>query len=179
MTRSKVKDVHDSMKNKLLTMMKAWEQSGNGAGQRDVSFGDDGWGHFDPETMDGDDRAQFLRNPNEYYLLYFWHCIDEEGVIAQTLSQLPQSMEASTDNFAIVSERDSKKDRRQIANSISKIADAVADGAASIKVRVRATLQDQLERLEEELSDLEDNADNARIRRRLLKKKARIEKDLA
>ena len=126
MTRSKVKDVHDSMKNKLLTMMKAWEQSGNGAGQRDVSFGDDGWGHFDPETMDGDDRAQFLRNPNEYYLLYFWHRIDEEGVIAQTLSQLPQSMEASNDNFAIVSERDSKKDRRQIANSISKIADAAS-----------------------------------------------------
>ena len=64
-------------------------------------------------------------------------------------------------------------------NSISKIADAVADGAASIKVRVRASLQDQLERLEEELSDLEDNDNNARIRRRLLKKKARIEKDLA
>ena len=69
-----------------------------------------------------------------------------------------------------------QKDRRHITNSISKIADAVADGAASIKGRVCASLQDQLERLEEELSDLQDNANNARIQQRLLKKKkARIE----
>ena len=42
-TCSKVKDIHDSMKNKLLTIIKAWEQSGNGAGQRDASFGEDEW----------------------------------------------------------------------------------------------------------------------------------------
>jgi hypothetical protein len=97
-TRAKVKDKFQEMKNQLHSIVVKWELSGNGGGQRDPDAPD--FGHFDlEEAVDGDNRRNFLpdNNDNLYYLLYFWHRLEEENYLQLTLAKFPDSVAADSD----------------------------------------------------------------------------------
>jgi len=60
MTRSKMKEKHDSLKKRLHTMIVNYEKSGNCGGQCAETSPD--WGKFDlDETFDGDNRDSFCQ----------------------------------------------------------------------------------------------------------------------
>ena len=102
-TRSKVKEKYDEMKNQLHSMVVKWELSGNGGMQR--SDDADDFGAFDlEEVIDGDNRRNFLPDGNDslYYLLYFWHRLEEEGFLQFTLAKFPDNVAIDSDNFSTV-----------------------------------------------------------------------------
>lgn len=128
-TRAKVKEKYNEMKNHLHAMVIKWERSGSGGQQRSDHAED--WGTFDPDLVeDGDDRQNFLPtgNANMYYLLYYWHKLDEEGYLQFTLAKLPDSVKATSDQFTLVSPPEPKRlklpDRQQeaLAASIDALA---------------------------------------------------------
>ena len=86
-TRDKVKEEFNNMKFMLHDVVKNYELSGNGGGQRNEE--DDDWGScglVGTEIVDGDDRSNFLtlggKKPEmerHWYLLYYWHHFEEES----------------------------------------------------------------------------------------------------
>jgi len=85
------------------------ELSGDGACQRQKSSKD--WGHFALEDcVDGDHRANFIRNPNGSFLLCWWAVLDEEQSLHFTCVVLPDSMTASSESCP--SQKKGKKKRK-------------------------------------------------------------------
>ena len=132
----------------------------------------------DPELCNGDNRSNFLQNPSEFYVLYFWHRLDQEGKITFTLSQLLESMAASADKCASVLEltkRTRSSRDNSVAESLSGVATGISQNTMANNGRLVAALVDKLEVLEDELSDLEDDEASQKKRRRIMKKIARTE----
>ena len=103
LTRDKAKDIMVSIRPRLASIVANYELSGAGAGQMREE-GCDEYGHFDlSQCVAGDDRRNFIKNSTESYLLYWWHCLDEDGFVQFTLCVLDKFMRANANDFALVS----------------------------------------------------------------------------
>lgn len=75
-------------------IVRDWEKSGNGFGQRVHT--EEEWGHFHGcyNMQDGDNRGSFLPNDvsNREHLLYFWDLSEEEGVLGNMLNILAKDV---------------------------------------------------------------------------------------
>ncbi|KAG7373795.1 hypothetical protein IV203_012890 [Nitzschia inconspicua] len=129
--KAKVQEQYNIMTKHLHAMVVEWEQSGNGGQQRSDDAPD--WGRFDSDlVVDGDDRKNFLpastRNNNMSYLLYFWHKLDEEGCLQQTLVKLPDRIKTASDQTSLVGTLTTKRHKtsdRKPAASIDSLARTV------------------------------------------------------
>ena len=125
-TRAKVKEKYDEMRGQLNGMIVKWELSGNGGHQRSEDADD--FGHFDPEeVIDGDDKRNFLPNDAMYYLLYYWHRLDEEGFLQFTLAKLPESAKACSDHYSLVSAPARKKPKSDSGDKLSASIDSLTN----------------------------------------------------
>ena len=102
LTRDKAKDLLAGSRPKLAKMCADYKLSGAGGGQqRDEN--DSLYGHFDANNcVDGDDRRKFCHSSSDVYLLYWWHCLDEEGFLQFTICTLDCFMQANADKFNLV-----------------------------------------------------------------------------
>ena len=105
MKPERAKALISSMKPRIAKMIANYEQSGNGDGMRgshdgDDDNNDDGAGrHFDlANCIAGDSKRSFLAQGDPTDLLYWWHVLEEEGMLEYTISVLPESIGASSDN---------------------------------------------------------------------------------
>ena len=73
------------MRPRLTKIVNKYKLSGAGAGQMSSEDEDD-YGNFDINRCEGGDNyAIFVESNNEVFLLYWWHCLDEEGFFQSTL----------------------------------------------------------------------------------------------
>ena len=148
-----------------------WEKSGNGDGQQRAEDNVD-WGKtslIDTETIDGDNRGNFLtiggtkpENKKEWFLLFFWYRMEEEGLIQFVLAKLPQHMAANSDVFtAIVSTSGLRNtsSRAEIATGITALSEAMNGFVRAIENNStreqRNFTSQEIRRLEEEIFQLE------------------------
>ena len=88
-----------------------YEKSGNRGDQRLEDDMD--WGLknlMEVQTMDGDDRKKFLtlegkapENARHWYVLYFWHMLEQQGLLQFALAKLPNHMLANSEQYSLVS----------------------------------------------------------------------------
>jgi hypothetical protein len=129
-TRSKVKEKYDEMRIHLNGMIVKWELSGSGGHQRDADPVSADFGHFDPEdVIDGDDKRNFLPNGNDsmYYLLYYWHRLDEDNCLQFTLAKLPECAKATSEHFTLVSPPAKKKTKSEHGDKLSASIDSLTN----------------------------------------------------
>ena len=144
----------------LFPIIANYETSGNGGGQRQEDDSD--WGStnlMETSVVDGDDRNGFLtlggkqpENEKHFYVLYFWHLLDEGGLVQFTLAKLPKYIAADSESFNLVSplrgpglQQDS---RAQLAASVGLVADGFGAIAANM-------IAEQLDNKYEKLYDVE------------------------
>jgi len=142
-TREKVKEKYNEMKNHLHSMILKYERSGNGGYQRSEDAQD--WGEFDEDlVMDGDDRKNFLPggNQNLYYLLYFWYKLDSEGYLQFTLAVLPKNVKASSDEFSFVAKRPEKK--QKTSESTEKLNDTLTSLSETMRSQMKTEYFEKL-----------------------------------
>ena len=169
MTGAKMKEKYDSLKKRLHLMICNWEKSGNGGLQRDDSAPD--WGTFSlEETVDGDDRANFLpqyedgRVNTDYYLLYFWEKLDKEGYVQFTLAKLPEWMKSNSRVFSLVAtdrkgrENEKAKARTDLAASIATVGEAIKTQATESVARNINSLEKQLLDVDLKLLELQPDS---------------------
>ena len=107
MTPDRAKALLASMKPKIAKIVSNYEQSGNGDGMRRDD--DDGMRHDDDDNPDdddddpqqfhlrGDDRGSFLGTETTD-LLYWWHVLEDEGMLRYTLAVLPDSIAVTSES---------------------------------------------------------------------------------
>ena len=81
MSRDKAKDLLVASRPKLAKMCSDYEMSGAGGGQQRAED-NELYGHFDANRCKaGNDRRKFCHSSSDAYLLYWWHRLDEEGIL--------------------------------------------------------------------------------------------------
>ena len=179
MDATKAKEIYYQMKNKLHQIIGNWELSGNGEGQR--SDDDPNWGSCDAYdlqttgTVNGADRVSFLRDPKEWYLLYFWHRLDQLKLVHFTLAKLPKWMSANASSFVIVASsdrHDMKMEARRELNS------TIGNVGIAIKRLVDGQANERIAEFIEKVSDLELKIlceDDEEVKHLLRKRKEQFE----
>ena len=99
MSRDKVKDLIVAAWPKLANMVKMYERSRSGAGQREEE--DEDYGKVDiTKCVEGDDRARFMESGvKEIYLLNWGHKLDVEGFVKFTWCILDKFQRANASDF--------------------------------------------------------------------------------
>ena len=160
-TRDKVKEEFNNMKFMLHDIVKNYELSGNGGGQRNEE--DDDWGSsglIGTELVDGDDRSNFLtlggKKPDmekNWYLLYYWHRLDEEGLVQFALSKLPKFMSANSNHFENVTSPKKKKHKSELTEAIGGVGKGIQNFASTINASHMDKKEVELYNLKMELAD--------------------------
>ena len=110
MTSEKSKYIMADMRPCLTQMIHNYEESGQGAGNREIE--DKDWGYFDISKGRGiDDRSKFLLWKTKTSLLYMWARLDEYNLLSFTCSKLPFSHVANSDHAPQVSTTNINKDK--------------------------------------------------------------------
>ena len=144
LTAEKVKKIIADTRRHVTDMVMRWERSGNGSNQLIDEEDSNGavdydlWGRFDPETMDGDDRGNFLGTRPHHWLMV-WHLCDEGDLLRFTCAQLRDEHSASSSATPSVISRGNSNTlsargfaqkqfelTKQIAKSVKDISKAVA-----------------------------------------------------
>ena len=113
LTVEKAKDILSSIKPMIVDLITRYEQSGMGAGNRNLSADD--WGLFDITLCDnGDDRKCFLNTESQSYLLYWWKILDQEELLHFSCVKLPNELTANSSHFSLVSDG---RSARRVINS--------------------------------------------------------------
>ena len=113
-----------------------YEKSGNGGDQRLED--DKDWGLtnlMEVETMNRDDRKKFLtledkapENAWHWYVLYFWHMLEQQGLLRFALAKLPKQMLANSEQYSLVSISKSSwsgDNKAKLAASVEKVANGI------------------------------------------------------
>ena len=169
MTRDKAKDLLVTTRPLMMKMINNYELSGAGGGQC-RSEEDENFGSFDiARCEEGDDRANFLDNKSNSYLLYWWQRFDDEGFLQFTLCKLDTFHRANANEFQLVSSGSKHKNETlgspdvkvAIAKNIGKVGDSVATLGYVMLNREIESMSSVRYALDEKLEDLEDsNADS-------------------
>jgi hypothetical protein len=102
MTPARAKHLIASMKPRIAKIKGNYELSGNGNGMRGDDA-DDNAGNFNMDNLiEGDERKNFLASGDSSDLLYWWHVLEEEGMLNYTLSVFPLSIGATSESVPSV-----------------------------------------------------------------------------
>jgi hypothetical protein len=102
MTPARAKHLIASMKPRIAKIKGNYELSGSGDGMRGEET-DDNAGNFDMENLkEGDERKNFLASGDLSDLLYWWHVLEDEGMLNYTLSVFPLSIGATSESVPSV-----------------------------------------------------------------------------
>ena len=102
MTPARAKHLIASMKPRIAKIKGNYELSGSGDGMRGEET-EDNAGNFDMENLkEGDERKNFLASGDSSDLLYWWHVLEDEGMLNYTLSVFPLSIGATTESVPSV-----------------------------------------------------------------------------
>jgi hypothetical protein len=105
MTPDRAKALIASMKPRIAKMVTNYEQSGNGDGM--LGGGDeddDDYNDANPRNFDlcncvaGDTRRSFLLPGDSSDLLYWWHVLEDAGMLQYTIAMLPEDVRAMTES---------------------------------------------------------------------------------
>ena len=136
LTIDKSKEILTSIKPMIVDLITRYEQSGMGAGNRDLTADD--WGMFDISLCeDGDDRKCFVRLESHSYLLYWWNMLEQEDLLHFSCVKLPNETTANSRNFSLVSNVRSPSTRRQqtspeLKANLSSNLELIGDGVNSL-----------------------------------------------
>ena len=136
-----------------------YEKSGNGRDQRLEN--DEDWGTtnlMEVETMDGDDRKKFLtlegkapENSRHWYILYFWHMLEEQGLLQFALAKLPKHMLANSEQYSLVSMSKNSRsgdNKAKLAASVELVANGINAFATTVtKVQYQLTIEENKEKI--------------------------------
>ncbi|KAL3941072.1 MAG: hypothetical protein SGARI_000713 [Bacillariaceae sp.] len=170
-TRSSAKDKFDEMRNSLHHIVRRWELSGSGSGQRDEDDPDYGT-VGESRQVDGDDRKNFLphNNDNLFYLLYFWQRLEDEQLLNATMAKLPSDIAVDSDNHASVSAAwrvssapTPRKNHDAIASALDRMSDTFKsdreEAATARRAETAMRISEVASRREANIAAIEDQAD--------------------
>eukprot|EP00559_Dactyliosolen_fragilissimus_P005726 CAMPEP_0184856744 /NCGR_PEP_ID=MMETSP0580-20130426/1923_1 /TAXON_ID=1118495 /ORGANISM="Dactyliosolen fragilissimus" /LENGTH=210 /DNA_ID=CAMNT_0027351945 /DNA_START=664 /DNA_END=1296 /DNA_ORIENTATION=- len=80
------------LKTKLVDIQVRFEQSGNGDGMMRKDDTDSDSDNEVDTLLNGCDIANFLRNPKDTYVVYWWYLLSDAGLLQFSLTMLPQGM---------------------------------------------------------------------------------------
>ena len=159
----------------LFPIIGAYEESGNGGDQRVEDTNN--WGKTnltEASTMDGDDRANFLtaggkhpENVRHYYVLYFWHLLEQQGLLQFALAKLPNHMKANSEQYSLVASSKNNRsvdNKARLATSVEKVASGINAFAETMKQNVydekRTQKEKKLDKYDEPIFELEMKLEN-------------------
>ena len=184
-TRSKAKEVHDTLKNKLLPIMGNWEKSGNGSSARSEEAPDYDDGNDEVDLVDGAMKKTFV-HPNDYHVLCFWCCLEQEGMLDFTLSKLPRFVASNSHLFALVdgdrnkrsSHNNQDDSRKVLATSLEKMTMALSSHASSTAQRNILAIEDKIYDVDCQLVEYSDQPEDNSHKSLLLRRKRSLEVSL-
>ena len=112
-----VKCRYTDCRAKLIVMVKDWEKSGNGFGQR--ARDSDDYGRFSEahvtELAEGDNQGSFMltRDGHREHHLYLWHLANTMGVLSNVLTVLSKAVAADGDSAPTDCSSSRKKRKKQ------------------------------------------------------------------
>ena len=147
----------------IFPIAKNYEKSGNGGDQRledDMDWGSTNL--MEVQTIDGDDRKNFLtlagkapENARHWYILYFWHMLEEQGLLQFALAKLPKHMLANSEQYSLVSRSNNSRsgdNKAKLAMSVDKVADGITAFARSVE---HTQYEAKIDQNEKEIFELE------------------------
>lgn len=147
-------------------MIFAWEQSGNGFGQRDLKA-DRSWGTFTDEHRElefGDNRADFLKvlgtkqTKNREHLLYLWHLVDMNGILENVLNVLSKDICVDTDGTLRITAAQSQNKRKKTIEREREARERKAyrrDTGSAIKDMAGSAIEDNITAKQNQIVDLQ------------------------
>jgi len=157
---------------KLIIMVKDWEKSGNGFGQRPKD--DEEYGRFSkehPGLQEGDNRQSFMRpeNGQKEHHLYFWHLADEYGILSNVLTVLSGAVAADGDSVRTDCSSARKKRKKQVEGPTEfqhSITASLANMAVCAKEHILLQLQASYEdyAVKEVMAEESDYATPAKVK---------------
>jgi hypothetical protein len=113
MTPEKAKSLIANMKPRIIRIAANYEQSGNGDCMKgDQEDKDDASGRFNLDScIAGNNKKSFLLSNDAIDLLYWWHVLEDEGMLHYTLGILPDDVGATTASMPSVLTMSSEKPR--------------------------------------------------------------------
>jgi hypothetical protein len=155
MTPEKAKSLIANMKPRMVRIVANYERSGNGDGMKgDQEDKDDASGRFNLDScIAGNNKKCFLQGNDATDLLYWWHVLEDEGRLTDTLGILPDDVGATTASMPSVltmssekkrgGQMDDKEGNRLLANQIVSIS-KMWENENSINQRALEISQDKV-----------------------------------
>ena len=103
MSRGKAKDLIVSIWPKFINIVRNYELSGSGSGQRAEEDSDYGRVNIE-QCVEGDNKEKFMESDiKETFVLYWWHKLDVVGFVQFTLYILHKFQRINASDFQLVS----------------------------------------------------------------------------
>jgi hypothetical protein len=173
----KIREKWSDVRGKLVVMVKNYEKSGNGSGNRMETENDSG-SISSFRLTDDNDRQNFLGN-NKPHLLYFWQLLEEYDLLDNTLAVIPPDISATSESVpetvyttpatkkAKVSEEylDSQQSfQSDVKTSFAEMARSLTVIAANSNLLTISTLQDKYLSLHQQYTNETDEVTKAILR---------------